>query len=64
MSSSRFYAFLLGLTFISTTGRFLQSPHETIAEGAPRRFTDGAAAWHIKSHIISAKESQTSLSKS
>ncbi|GAA5858593.1 hypothetical protein JCM5353_000388 [Sporobolomyces roseus] len=59
-------------TFVKMTGytneeiigrncRFLQSPNGQTAQGAPRKYTDGNAAWHMRTHIQSGKESQSSL---
>ncbi|KAK4700966.1 hypothetical protein P7C70_g5272, partial [Phenoliferia sp. Uapishka_3] len=59
-------------TFSSLTGysnseiigrncRFLQSPDGLTSQGAPRKYTDGNAAWHMRTHITSGKESQSSL---
>lgn len=41
--------------------RFLQSPDAITAQGAPRKYTDGNATWHMRSHITTGKESQSSL---
>lgn len=41
--------------------RFLQSPDGVMNQGAARNFTDGSAAWHMREHIGSGKENQTSL---
>ncbi|GAA5898065.1 uncharacterized protein JCM6883_000912 [Sporobolomyces salmoneus] len=59
-------------TFVKMTGysneeivgrncRFLQSPGGQTAQGAPRKYTDGNAAWHMRTHIQAGKESQSSL---
>ncbi|GAA5904428.1 hypothetical protein JCM5296_003195 [Sporobolomyces johnsonii] len=59
-------------TFIKMTGytneeiigrncRFLQSPTGQVVQGAPRKYTDGNAAWHMRTHIQAGKESQSSL---
>lgn len=41
--------------------RFLQAPDGHVALGSRRRYTDNNAVYHIKSHMISGKESQASL---
>ncbi|GAA5981790.1 hypothetical protein JCM11641_007425 [Rhodosporidiobolus odoratus] len=41
--------------------RFLQSPGGATIQGAPRKYTDSNAAWHMRQHIQSGKESQSSL---
>lgn len=41
--------------------RFLQSPDGMMDQGQSRNFTDGSAAWHMREHIGSGKENQTSL---
>ncbi|SCZ96310.1 BZ3500_MvSof-1268-A1-R1_Chr8-2g10108 [Microbotryum saponariae] len=41
--------------------RFLQAPTGSQAQGAPRKYTDSNAAWHMRVHIASGKESQSSL---
>ncbi|GAA5857939.1 hypothetical protein JCM8547_006630 [Rhodosporidiobolus lusitaniae] len=59
-------------TFVRMTGytneeiigrncRFLQSPGGNTVQGAPRKYTDGNAAWHMRQHIQAGKESQSSL---
>ncbi|GAA5935807.1 uncharacterized protein JCM15063_001810 [Sporobolomyces koalae] len=59
-------------TFVKMTGytneeiigrncRFLQSPGGQTAQGSPRKYTDGNAAWHMRTHIQAGKESQSSL---
>ncbi|GAA6009927.1 hypothetical protein JCM10207_002160 [Rhodosporidiobolus poonsookiae] len=59
-------------TFVKMTGytneeiigrncRFLQSPGGGTIQGAPRKYTDGNAAWHMRQHIQAGKESQSSL---
>ncbi|GAA5947688.1 hypothetical protein JCM3765_001034 [Sporobolomyces pararoseus] len=59
-------------TFVKMTGytneeivgrncRFLQSPGGQTLQGAPRKYTDGNAAWHMRTHIQAGKESQSSL---
>ncbi|BGP21026.1 hypothetical protein JCM10213_003208 [Rhodosporidiobolus nylandii] len=59
-------------TFVTMTGysleeiigrncRFLQSPGGATVQGAPRKYTDGNAAWHMRQHIQAGKESQSSL---
>ncbi|KAL8277730.1 hypothetical protein RQP46_009852 [Phenoliferia psychrophenolica] len=41
--------------------RFLQSPDGITAQGTPRKYTDSHAAWHMRKHISTGKESQSSL---
>ncbi|SCV67124.1 BQ2448_5770 [Microbotryum intermedium] len=41
--------------------RFLQSPTGSQAQSASRKYTDSNAAWHMRVHIASGKESQSSL---
>lgn len=41
--------------------RFLQSPDASTVQGTPRKYTDGNAAWHMRTHITAGKESQSSL---
>ncbi|BGO96217.1 hypothetical protein NBRC10512_002140 [Rhodotorula toruloides] len=59
-------------TFVKMTGytneeiigrncRFLQTPGGGTVQGAPRKYTDGNAAWHMRQHIQAGKESQSSL---
>ncbi|GAA6055671.1 hypothetical protein JCM3770_003404 [Rhodotorula araucariae] len=59
-------------TFVKMTGytneetigrncRFLQTPGGGTIQGAPRKYTDGNAAWHMRQHIQAGKESQSSL---
>ncbi|GAA5872699.1 hypothetical protein JCM3774_005033 [Rhodotorula dairenensis] len=59
-------------TFVKKTGysneeiigrncRFLQTPGGGTVQGAPRKYTDGNAAWHMRQHIQAGKESQSSL---
>ncbi|KPV72783.1 uncharacterized protein RHOBADRAFT_38883 [Rhodotorula graminis WP1] len=59
-------------TFVKMTGytneeiigrncRFLQTPGGGTIQGAPRKYTDGNAAWHMRQHIQVGKESQSSL---
>ena len=40
--------------------RFLQSPTGEVAQGSKRKYTDGSAAFHMKTHILSGKECQAS----
>ncbi|GAA5831680.1 hypothetical protein JCM11251_000792 [Rhodosporidiobolus azoricus] len=41
--------------------RFLQTPGGGTVQGAPRKYTDSNACWHMRQHIQSGKESQSSL---
>lgn len=41
--------------------RFLQAPDGHVALGSRRRYTDGNAVYHLKTHISSGKESQASI---
>lgn len=41
--------------------RFLQSPTGEVRQGEKRKYTDGAAAYHLRSHLVLGKESQASL---
>lgn len=59
--SLRLHHFPSDSDFNCFAGRFLQSPDGITSQGAPRKYTDGAAAWHMRTHINSGKESQSSL---
>ncbi|GAA5889725.1 hypothetical protein JCM6882_004301 [Rhodosporidiobolus microsporus] len=41
--------------------RFLQTPGGGTVQGAPRKYTDSNACWHMRQHIQAGKESQSSL---
>lgn len=41
--------------------RFLQAPDGQVAAGSRRKYTDGNAVYHLKTHISSGKECQASI---
>ncbi|KAI9274260.1 hypothetical protein BY458DRAFT_489316 [Sporodiniella umbellata] len=41
--------------------RFLQAPDGNVAIGSRRKYTDNTTVYHIKTHIVQGKESQSSI---
>jgi hypothetical protein len=41
--------------------RFLQAPDGRVAMGSRRKYTDNTTVYHIKTHMIQGKESQSSI---
>ena len=41
--------------------RFLQAPDGSVTMGSKRKYTDGNAVYHLKTHVQSGKESQASI---
>jgi PAS domain-containing protein len=41
--------------------RFLQAPDGRVAIGSRRKYTDNTTVYHIKTHMVQGKESQSSI---
>lgn len=41
--------------------RFLQAPDGRVAIGSKRKYTDNTTVYHIKTHMVQGKESQSSI---
>ena len=41
--------------------RFLQAPDGRVAIGSRRKYTDNSTIYHIKTHMVQGKESQSSI---
>lgn len=62
--ASETFSRLTGYTnseIIGRNCRFLQAPDGHVAAGSRRKYTDGNAVFHLKTHIASGKETQASI---